>query len=94
MCVAITLSLHIHSSILIVPVYKNGGCYARAMVRVDEVNESVKLIQQALNHLPGGSLAARLGEMPAWEPAWGLVEGWRGAILHWLCSITTDNSIA
>ncbi len=67
-----------------VPVYQTGDVYARAMVRVDEVNESVKLIQQAVNHLPGGSSIARLGEMPAWEPAWGLVEGWRGAILHWV----------
>ncbi|MGB2772779.1 MAG: formate hydrogenase, partial [Anaerolineae bacterium] len=25
---------------------------------------------------------------PAWEPAFGLVEGWRGAILHWVMADT------
>jgi Ni,Fe-hydrogenase III large subunit len=29
-------------------------------------------------------VAAPLGPLPRWEPAFGLVEGWRGAILHWV----------
>jgi len=29
-------------------------------------------------------LAAPLGRLPALEPAVGLVEGWRGAIVHWV----------
>jgi Ni,Fe-hydrogenase III large subunit len=67
-----------------VPVYATGDVYARTMVRVEEVQESVKLIQQALKVLPGGLIATRLGELPAWEPAFSLVEGWRGAIVHWV----------
>ncbi|HLF49081.1 MAG TPA: formate hydrogenase, partial [Methylomirabilota bacterium] len=31
-----------------------------------------------------GPLAAPLGTVPAFEPAFGMVEGWRGAILHWV----------
>jgi Ni,Fe-hydrogenase III large subunit len=31
-----------------------------------------------------GPLAVPLGGMPAFEPAFGIVEGWRGAIVHWL----------
>ncbi len=38
----------------------------------------VQLIQQALAVLPAGPLSAPLGALPAWEPAFGLVEGWRG----------------
>lgn len=67
-----------------VPVYASGDVYARTLVRVDEVRQSVSLIQQALRNLPGGSLAHPLGPLPAWQPAFSLVEGWRGAILHWL----------
>jgi Ni,Fe-hydrogenase III large subunit len=29
-------------------------------------------------------LAAPIGRLPAFEPALGIVEGWRGAIVHWL----------
>lgn len=29
-------------------------------------------------------LAAPLGALSAWEAAFGLVEGWRGAVLHWV----------
>jgi Ni,Fe-hydrogenase III large subunit len=31
-----------------------------------------------------GPLAAPLGPLPAFEPAFGIVEGWRGAIVHWV----------
>lgn len=61
-----------------------GDVRARAQIRVDEARESVNLIKQALAQLPSGQLAAPLGRLPAWEPAFGLVEGWRGAILHWV----------
>ncbi|PYO53368.1 MAG: hydrogenase large subunit, partial [Candidatus Rokuibacteriota bacterium] len=46
--------------------------------------ESVALIRQAVEGLPPGPLAASLPPLPAWEPAFGMVEGWRGAILHWV----------
>ena len=67
-----------------VPVYNSGDVHARAMVRVEEVRASVQIIQQALVALPAGPLSAPLGALPAWQPAFGLVEGWRGAILHWV----------
>lgn len=67
-----------------VPVYQTGDVYARTMVRVDEVRQSVSLIHQALRQLPSGPIAQTMGALPPWTPAFGLVEGWRGAILHWL----------
>lgn len=67
-----------------IPVFETGDVLARTMVRVEEVKESVSLIQQALQKMPGGSISAPLGKLPAWQPAFGIVEGWRGAILHWV----------
>jgi len=61
-----------------------GDVHARAQIRVDEASESVSIIKQALTQLPQGELVAPLGKLPAWEPAFGMVEGWRGAILHWV----------
>ncbi len=67
-----------------VPVFETGDVMARALVRVDEARESVGLIRQALDRLPRGPLQAPLGTLPAFEPAWSFVEGWRGAIVHWI----------
>jgi Ni,Fe-hydrogenase III large subunit/Ni,Fe-hydrogenase III component G len=67
-----------------VPVYKSGDVYARTILRVNEVRESVYLIRQALERLPHGLTACDLGTIPAWEAGFGMVEGWRGAILHWV----------
>jgi Ni,Fe-hydrogenase III large subunit/Ni,Fe-hydrogenase III component G len=67
-----------------VPVFETGDVAARTMARVEEARESVNLVQQALAKLPNGPITRPLGQLPAWEPAFGLVEGWRGAILHWV----------
>jgi Ni,Fe-hydrogenase III large subunit/Ni,Fe-hydrogenase III component G len=67
-----------------VPVYQSGDVYARTMVRVEEAQESVSLIRQAFHNLPEGPLAVPLGSLPAFEHAFGIVEGWRGAIVHWV----------
>ena len=68
------------------PVYTSGDVYARTMVRVDEVRESVNLIRVAAGNLRTGPLVAPLGSLPVFEPAFGIVEGWRGAIVHWVMS--------
>jgi Ni,Fe-hydrogenase III large subunit/Ni,Fe-hydrogenase III component G len=67
-----------------VPVFETGDVKARALVRVEEARESVGLIRQAVEGLPPGPLQATLPRLPAWHPAFGMVEGWRGAILHWV----------
>ena len=66
------------------PAYTTGDVYARAMLRLREMRASVKMIQQAVSMAPAGALTAPIGALPAWAPAFGLVEGWRGAILHWV----------
>jgi Ni,Fe-hydrogenase III large subunit/Ni,Fe-hydrogenase III component G len=67
-----------------VPVFEEGDVKARALVRVQEARESLGLIRQALERVPAGPLATPLGPLPPFAPAFGLVEGWRGAILHWV----------
>jgi NADH-quinone oxidoreductase subunit D len=41
-----------------VPVYEHGDVYDRYRIRVDEMRESVKLIQQCLEGMPGGDWIA------------------------------------
>jgi Ni,Fe-hydrogenase III large subunit len=67
-----------------VPVFQTGDVKARTLVRVEEARQSAALIRQAVDGLPGGPLRAPLGPAPAFEPAFALVEGWRGAIVHWV----------
>jgi Ni,Fe-hydrogenase III large subunit/Ni,Fe-hydrogenase III component G len=69
-----------------VPVLDSGDVKARTLVRVEEARESVKLVRQAVEGLPGGPLSSRVGALPPFTPAFGLVEGWRGRIVHWLTS--------
>jgi Ni,Fe-hydrogenase III large subunit/Ni,Fe-hydrogenase III component G len=69
-----------------VPVLDSGDVKARTLVRVQEARESVRLIEQAVAGLPAGPLASGLASLPAFEPAFALVEGWRGRIVHWLMS--------
>ena len=64
------------------PVREAGDVNARVWIRIDEVTQSLALIEQILDRLPDG---------PAWlEPAPGsgegmaLVEGFRGDILAWV----------
>jgi Ni,Fe-hydrogenase III large subunit len=61
-----------------------GDVKARTLVRVEEAHEAVGLIRQALERRGSGPLAVALGPRPAFEPAFTLVEGWRGTIIHWV----------
>jgi Ni,Fe-hydrogenase III large subunit/Ni,Fe-hydrogenase III component G len=67
-----------------VSVQEAGDVRARTLVRVEEARESARLVRAALEGLPRGPLAVPLPPLPALEPAFSLVEGWRGAIIHWV----------
>ena len=55
------------------------------MVRVEEVHEAFKLISRALDALPEGKTVEPILATPhRGESAFGLVEGWRGPIWHWV----------
>ncbi len=67
-----------------VVIHPDGDVWARMMVRVGEARESARLIDAALQALPPGRIAEPLGPWPEGEAAFGLVEGWRGPIWHWV----------
>jgi Ni,Fe-hydrogenase III large subunit/Ni,Fe-hydrogenase III component G len=67
-----------------VPVLESGDVKARTLARVEETRESARLIRQALDRLPPGPLSVALNTLPPFEPAFSIVEGWRGAIVHWV----------
>jgi NADH-quinone oxidoreductase subunit D len=41
-----------------IPVGKNGDCYDRYLIRMEEMRESLKIIKQCLEQLPGGPVTA------------------------------------
>ncbi len=74
-----------------VPMLDEGDVHARVWIRIREIGESVKIIQQCLDRLPVGAIATRL-------PARGgegvaLVEGFRGDILTWV-RLADDGTVA
>jgi Ni,Fe-hydrogenase III large subunit len=71
------------------PVYTSGDVKARVAVRVDEIHESVKLVDQACRRLASGPVRAAPDRATPFVAAFGIVEGWRGRIVHWLM---TDGS--
>jgi len=39
-----------------IPVGKNGDCYDRYLVRIEEIRQSVRIIHQCLNNIPNGPI--------------------------------------
>lgn len=68
-----------------VPVRTAGDVDARVWIRIDEVYQSLSLIEQCLERLPSGRVQARVDAANA-GPGEGiaLVEGFRGDILVWV----------
>ncbi len=46
-----------------IPVGKNGDCYDRYLVRVKEIRESIKIIRQCIEQMPGGPVKTRDGKV-------------------------------
>ncbi len=64
-----------------VPVRDDGDVNARVWLRIREVEQSLRLIDQILARLPQGELRAKLGKPDRVREGLGLVEGFRGDIL-------------
>ena len=74
-----------------VPVLEAGDVNARVWVRIREVEQSLALIEQCLDGLPGG--AWRIEVAPGAGEGMSLVEGFRGDVLVWL-NLAEDGRIA
>jgi Ni,Fe-hydrogenase III large subunit len=65
-----------------VPVLPEGDVNARVWIRIREIEQSLRLIEQILARLPAGPLAV---ELSGWEgEGSALVEGFRGDIFTWV----------
>jgi Ni,Fe-hydrogenase III large subunit len=78
-----------------IPLRQEGDVDARVWVRIDEVDQSLALIEQILDGLPQGALQAELARGAQRQAADGLalVESFRGDILAWV-RIAPDGTVA
>lgn len=67
-----------------VPVLNEGDVNARVWIRVREVEQSLSLIDQILDRLPGGSLGTHAAHRREPREGMAIVEGFRGDVLVWL----------
>ena len=69
-----------------IPVLQEGDVNARLWIRVGEVEQSIRLIEQILAKLPDGPIRTENGSSPANAASEGMaiVEGFRGDILAWV----------
>jgi Ni,Fe-hydrogenase III large subunit/Ni,Fe-hydrogenase III component G len=67
-----------------VPVYEDGDVLHRLQIRIEEVPESLSIIEAALRNLPPGPHRAVLGHVEPGRFAFSAVEGWRGEIAWWI----------
>ena len=63
-----------------------GDTYARLLVRLDEITESINIIEYALDHLPTGPFRTRAPRVVPAGEALNRVEAPRGELLHYVRS--------
>ncbi len=67
-----------------VPVLNEGDVNARVWVRIREVEQSLSLIEQIVDHLPDGPARVEVQPAEGMREGLGLVEAFRGDVLVWL----------
>ena len=65
-----------------VPVYQAGDAMSRAKVRMAELHQSLRIVEQLLDEVPSGPVRVALGELPAGATGLGWVESPRGEAVH------------
>ncbi|MFN2281141.1 MAG: NADH-quinone oxidoreductase subunit NuoD, partial [Anaerolineales bacterium] len=77
-----------------VAVRYHGDVYDRFLIRYDEIRQSIRILQQAIDGIPQGEVLANRPEyrfrMPKGE-AYGRVEGPKGELGYYVVSDGTDN---
>lgn len=67
-----------------VPVVQTGDALARARIRLEEVTESLRIIEQVLERLPVGPVRVPFPSQLSGGSALGWAESPRGEVTHWL----------
>ena len=75
-----------------IPTRQEGDCLARYLVRLDEIKQSLRIIDQCLNEMPDGPIMAKLPRLMRPRPgrAYAAVEGPRGQYATYAISDGTD----
>jgi NADH-quinone oxidoreductase subunit D len=75
-----------------IPTRDEGDCLARYLLRVDEIKQSLRIIDQCLHQMPDGPVMARLPRLVRPRPgrAFAAVEGPRGLYGTYAVSDGTD----
>ena len=58
--------------------------WARTMVRIRELPESIKILRQAIAKMPAGPIMAEVNDIPAGQVGVGSVEAPRGEVAHYI----------
>jgi NADH-quinone oxidoreductase subunit D len=76
-----------------IPTGENGDCYDRYKVKIEEMRQSVHILEQALAQLPEGKICADIPKLlhPPVGEAYGHIEAPKGELGFYIVS---DNSIA
>jgi len=64
-------------------VEQGGDIWARTMVRIRETIESIKIVRQLLDKMPGGPVMAEFDEIPPYQVGVSSVEAPRGEVHHY-----------
>lgn len=67
-----------------VPSLEEGDVNARVWIRIREVEQSLALVEQILDRLPGGEVRAPIADPAETREGMAIVEGFRGDIVAWL----------
>ncbi|MDD4564988.1 MAG: NADH-quinone oxidoreductase subunit C [Eubacteriales bacterium] len=74
-----------------VPVYAGGDVNSRMKVKIKEAFESISLMRQVIENMPGGKNFEPLEPLGPYKKAFGITESPRGENIHWVMTDETGN---
>lgn len=76
-----------------IPTYEEGDALARTKIRIDEIYQSIELIQNLIHNIPTGHILNRTFiQFPEPRATIGIVESAKGELVHWLM-VTPENKV-